>query len=154
MASGDPLKAWSIAEASRVCFFGWNGKQVLMTPIVRKEEGAIYFLTDSRSEKVGDIKGEVIVHLTFSDHSANDYLFIEGDAQVFNDRKKIHDLWTPFSKAFWDSADDPNIRLIVVSPNRAEFWDGPNSLTAAVKMMFASVTGSKPDLGDNRETGM
>ncbi|RBO86827.1 pyridoxamine 5'-phosphate oxidase family protein, partial [Pseudochrobactrum asaccharolyticum] len=56
--------------------------------------------------------------------------------------------------AFWDSADDPNIRLIVVSPNRAEFWDGPNSLTAAVKMMFASVTGSKPDLGDNRETGM
>lgn len=154
MTDTDPIRAWKIAEASRVCFFGWNGKQVPMAPIVRKDEGVIFFLTDSRSEKVNDIKGEAIVHLTFSNHSANDYLFIEGDAQVFNDRKKIQDLWSSFSETFWDSAEDPNIRLIVVSPNHAEFWDGPNSLTAAVKMAFASVTGGKSDMGDNRETGM
>jgi hypothetical protein len=42
----------------------------------------------------------------------------------------------------------------VVSPNHAEFWDGPGRVAATAKMLFASVTGNKPDIGDNRETGM
>src|SRR5690606_23732389 len=104
-----------------------RGHQMPMSPIVRKEEGAIYFLTDARSDKVGEIGGEETVQLTFSDHSANDYLVVEGQAQVSNDREKIRDLWNAFAKAWWDSADDPNIRLIAVSPIRAEFWDGPGT---------------------------
>ncbi|MDR6433540.1 general stress protein 26 [Brucella pseudogrignonensis] len=125
-----------------------------MSPIVRKEEGAIYFLTDARSDKVTDIQGQSTVQLTFSNESANDYLFIEGNAQVSNDRAKIKDVWTPFAKAFWESENDPKIRLIVVSPSHAEFWDGPGAIMATAKMLFASVTGKKPDMGDNRETGM
>lgn len=154
MTNTDPQKAWNIAKASRVCFYGSNGKQVPMTAIVRPDEGAIYFLTDASSEKVMDIVGEARVQLTFSDHSANDYLFIEGDAYVSNDRAKIKELWTPFAKAWWDSENDPNIRLIVVSPNHAEFWDGPGSIAATAKMLFAAVTGDKPDMGENRKTGM
>jgi general stress protein 26 len=94
------------------------------------------------------------VQLTFSNEASNDYLFIAADAQISNDRSKIKELWTPFAKAFWDSEDDPDIRLIVVSPNHAEFWDGPGRVAATAKMLFASVTGNKPDIGDNRETGM
>lgn len=154
MAETDPQRAWKIAESNRVCFYGWNGKQVPMSPIVREDEGTIYFLADADSEKVTDIQGQTAVQLTFSNESANDYLFIVGDAKVLNDRAKIKELWTPFAKAFWESADDPDIRLIVVSPNHAEFWDGPGKIAATAKMLYASVTGSKPDMGDNRETGM
>lgn len=154
MAETDPQRAWKIAEGNRVCFYGWNGKQVPMSPIVREDEGTIYFLADADSEKVTDIQGETAVQLTFSNESANDYLFIVGDVKVLNDRAKIKELWTPFAKAFWESADDPDIRLIVVSPNHAEFWDGPGKIAATAKMLYASVTGSKPDMGDNRETGM
>lgn len=154
MTDTDPQRAWNIAESSRVCFYGWNGKQVPMSAIVRQKEGAIYFLTDASSDKVTDVNGATTVQLTFSDHSANDYLFVEGQAQVSNDRAKIKELWTPFAKAWWDSENDPNIRLIVVSPNRAEFWDGPGSIAATAKMLLAAVTGDKPDMGENRETGM
>lgn len=154
MSHSDPQRAWKIAEDNRVCFYGWNGKQVPMSPIVRKDEGAIYFLTDAQGDKVTDIQGQSTVQLTFSNESANDYLFIEGNAQVSNDRAKIKDVWTPFAKAFWESENDPNIRLIVVSPSHTEFWDGPGAITATAKMLFASVTGKKPDMGDNRETGM
>ncbi len=154
MAETDPQRAWKIAESNRVCFYGWDGKQVPMSPIVREDEGTIYFLADADSEKVTDIQGQTAVQLTFSNESANDYLFIVGDAKVLNDRAKIKELWTPFAKAFWESADDPDIRLIVVSPNHAEFWDGPGKIAATAKMLYASVTGSKPDMGDNRETGM
>jgi len=154
MSDSDPAKAWEIAEGNRVCFFGVRGHQMPMSPIVRKEEGAIYFLTDARSDKVGEIGGEETVQLTFSDHSANDYLVVEGQAQVSNDREKIRDLWNAFAKAWWDSADDPNIRLIAVSPIRAEFWDGPGTLTASAKMLFASITGGRPDMGKKKHTGM
>lgn len=154
MTETDPQRAWKIATDNRVCFYGWNGKQVPMSPIVRKEEGTIYFLADAASEKVTDIQEKSPVQLTFSNESANDYLFIIGDAQVSNNRAKIKELWTPFAKAFWNSEDDPDIRLIVVSPNHAEFWDGPGRISATAKMLYASVTGSKPDMGDNRETGM
>lgn len=154
MTDSDPQRAWKIAEDSRVCFYGWNGNQVPMSPIVRKDEGAIYFLADVDSEKVTDIQGQSVVQLTFSNESANDYLFVAGNAQVSNDRAKIKELWTPFAKAFWDSEDDPDIRLITVSPNHAEFWDGPGTIAATAKMLYASVTGNKPDMGDNRKTGM
>ena len=154
MTETDPQRAWKIATDNRVCFYGWNGKQVPMTPIVREEEGTIYFLADADSEKVTDIHGKLPVQLTFSNEASNDYLFIAADAQISNDRFKIKELWTPLAKAFWDSEDDPDIRLIVVSPNHAEFWDGPGRVAATAKMLFASVTGNKPDMGDNRETGM
>lgn len=154
MTDSDSQRAWKIAEDNRVCFYGWNGKQVPMSPLVRKNEGIIYFLTDVASEKVTENQGNSAVQLTFSNESANDYLFIEGKAQVSNDRAKIKELWTPFAKAFWESEDDPNIRLIAVSPSHAEFWDGPGSIAATAKMIYASVTGNKPDMGDNRETSM
>ena len=31
-----------------------------------------------------------------------------------DDRAKIRELWSSFDKAWWDSADDPDIRLLVV----------------------------------------
>lgn len=154
MTDTDPQKAWKIAEANRVCFYGWNGKQVPMSPIVRKDEGVIYFLADASSDKVTDLGSPADVQLTFSDQSANDYLLVTGNAKISNDIEKIKELWTPFAKAWWDSENDPNIRLIVVSPTHAEFWDGPGAVTAAAKMLFAAVTGDRPDMGENRETGM
>lgn len=154
MSESDPHIAWRIAEKGGTCFLSFDGKQIPMSPIVRKDEGAIYFLSDAQSGQVRSIGADTTVQLTFSHHSANDYLFIEGAAQVSNDREKIRDVWSVFAKAFWDSPDDENIRLITVSPNRAEFWDGPNSMTAAVKMLFAAATGDRPDMGENRKTGM
>ena len=52
-------------------------------------------------------------------------------------------------KAWWDSADDPSIRLVTVRPTEAELWDGPNKVAAAVLMLTAAVTGSKPKMGDH-----
>ncbi|EJN04197.1 pyridoxamine 5'-phosphate oxidase family protein [Phyllobacterium sp. YR531] len=152
--TSDPKKAWDIAESVKTCFLLTGKKQVPMSAMPRREEGAIYFLTDAGSEKVADIEADPGVQLSFTNHSGNEYLFIDGDATVSDDRSKIKDLFSPFAKAWWDSPDDPNIRLITVVPNTAEFWDGPNSVIAAAKMLFAAASGGRPDMGENRETNM
>jgi len=154
MTQPDSSKAWEIAKSIGICFLGTGHNQYPMFAIVRKEEEAIYFLTDAASEKISEMGDRKKVQLTFSDKGADEFLFIEGTAQVSNDRPKISELWSVFAKAWWDSADNPSIRLVTVTPTRAEFWDGPNRLVAAGKMLFAAVTGGRPDMGDNRKTSM
>jgi general stress protein 26 len=154
MAANDTQKAWKIAESIGVCFLCTGDSQYPMAAMVRKEEEAIYFLTDARSEKIAEISNGKSVQLSFSDKSSNEFLFMEGDAKVSDDRDKIADLWTTAAKAYWDSANDPAIRLVTFYPTRAEFWDGPNKIVAVSKMLFAAATGGRPDMGDNRKTSM
>lgn len=154
MTAPDNQKAWDIAESIGICFLGTGTNQYPMAAMVRKDEGAIYFLTDVGSEKITEIGNGKSVQLTFSDKGSNEFLFVEGNASVSNDRRKIAELWTAFAKAWWESAEDPAIRLVTVAPTRAEFWDGPNRLVAATKMLFAAATGGRPDMGENRKTAM
>ena len=66
----------------------------------------------------------------------------------------IHDLFSTPAKAWWDSAEDPNIRVLTITPSDAEFWDSPGTVISYVKMAAAAATGSRPDLGDNRKVSM
>jgi hypothetical protein len=52
----------------------------------------------------------------------------------------------------WGSADDPDIRLITVTPAEGELWDGRIGATA--KMVFAAITGAKPEFGDNAKVDL
>ncbi len=36
-------------------------------------------------------------------------------------------VWTAFDQAFWPDADDPNIRVLKVTPGAAERWEIPAS---------------------------
>lgn len=49
------------------------------------------------------------------------------------DRAWIKELFSTPAKAWWDSADDPNIRVLKVTPDDAEFWDTPGSVISYVK---------------------
>ena len=69
-------------------------------------------------------------------------------------RAKIKDLWGPSAKAWWDSPDDPNIRLLTVKPDDAEFWDGPGKIIGTIKMVAAAATNSRPNYGENRKVAM
>ncbi len=53
-----------------------------------------------------------------------------------------------------NSAEDPNIRVIKIIPDDAEFRDTPVSVISYVKMAAAAITGSRPDLGENRKVAM
>ena len=125
-----------------------------MSAFVERVEGAIYFLTDARRHKDEEIARNPSVNLSFADAGSQKYVSVTGMAVVSNDRAKIGELFSTPAKAWWDSADDPNIRVLKVTPDDAEFWDSPGSVISYVKMAAAAVTGSRPDLGDNRKVAM
>ena len=148
-------RVWELAEKINICMFvTWDGERQRARPLaanVNRDEHAIYFLTDVTGLKDDQIERFPIVTLAFADTGGNKYVSITGEATITNDRGKIAELWTPDNKAFWESKDDPDIRLITVVPDDAEVWDSPGMIVATVKMLTAAVTGAKVELGNNRK---
>jgi general stress protein 26 len=125
-----------------------------MSAYLQREENTIYFLTDARRHKDEEIARNPSVNLSFADASNQKYVSLTGNAVVSNDRAKIRELFSTPAKAWWDSAEDPNIRVLKITPDDAEFWDSPGTVISYVKMAAAAVSGTRPDLGDNRKVSM
>ena len=122
-----------------------------MSAYLERENNAVYFLTDARRHKDEEIARNSGINLSFADASDQKYISITGTAIVSNDRAKIKQLFSTPAKAWWDSADDPNIRVLKITPDEAEFWDSPGTIISYVKMAAAAVTGARPEIGDNRK---
>jgi general stress protein 26 len=125
-----------------------------MSAYLERDENAIYFLTDARRHKDEEIARDPNVNLSFANASDQKYVSVTGPAIVSNDRARIKELFSTPAKAWWNSADDPNIRVLKITPDDAEFWDSPGSVISYVKMAAAAVTGTRPDIGDNRKVAM
>src|ERR1700733_12040858 len=125
-----------------------------MSAYLERDENAIYFLTDARRHKDDEIARNPGINLSFANASDQKYVSVTGTAVVSNDRAKIKQLFSTPAKAWWNSAEDPNIRVLKITPDDAEFWDSPGSVISYVKMAAAAVTGSRPDIGDNRKVSL
>jgi general stress protein 26 len=125
-----------------------------MSAYLERESNTIYFLTDARRHKDDEIARNPGINLSFADASAQKYVSLTGNAVVSNDRARIKELFSTPAKAWWESADDPNIRVLKVTPDDAEYWDSPGTIVSYVKMAAAAVTGTRPDIGENRKISM
>lgn len=114
----------------------------------------IYFMTGADGAAVKQLAADKRVFLTFSDKGGHDYITIEGDAIVRQDRAKVDDLWNPWAEAFFDGKDDPNIRIVEVTPAHARYWDSPNAAAATIAMVAALATGTKPAVGKEGEASL
>ena len=151
-------RVWDLAEKLRFCMFtSWDGDRQHQRPLTAMpdhDEGVIHFLVDEEGSKNWEVEKYPTVALAFMDSGKNDYLTIAGHADLSNDRTKIKELFTPFAKAWWDSADDPAIRLLTVYPKEAEIWEGPNRLVAGAIMLAAAATNHRPPVGEHGQVRM
>jgi general stress protein 26 len=125
-----------------------------MAAYLERDENAIYFLTDAGRPKDAEIADHPQVNLSFAEPGSQKYVSVSGTAAVSNDRAKISELFSTPAKAWWNSAEDPQIRVLKVSPDDAEFWDAPGSVISTVKLAAAAVTGRRPNMGDNRKVAL
>jgi general stress protein 26 len=154
----DTDRVWELMKKIGICMLAsWDGQELQARPMgayIQPDEHAVFFLADARHHKEDDIKRYGKVCLAFSDTGAQNYVSVAGEAEVVVDRAKIGELWGIPAKAWWKSPDDPNIRLLKVTPVDAQYWDAPGSTVAYVKMATAALTGSRPSMGENRKVKM
>lgn len=124
---------------------GMHGRP-MATAQVDEDFTSIWFATSRDSGKVEEINADPRVYLGYTNGSGSEWASINGRATIVDDRDKVHELWSPLWRNWWESADDPNIVLIEVFPDHAEYWDSGSRLVMFAKMAVAAVTGKKlPD---------
>jgi general stress protein 26 len=115
--------------------------------------GDIWFFTNASSHKVTEIEQLSKVNASFADTDNHRYVSISGTAQLVRDRAKIDELWKPeFKMWFPEGKDDPEIALLRVSLEKAEYWDSPSSTIGfALSFVSSLVTGKQPDFGESKK---
>lgn len=114
-------------------------------------DGDLWFFTDKHSVKVDELEANNRVNVAFVSPDDNRYVSITGKAKLVLDQAKIDELYSPAIKAWFpDGKDDPNISLIHVDPELAEYWDSPNSkLVQVAGFLKALATGKRIEGGEN-----
>jgi general stress protein 26 len=116
-----------------------------------RTEGAIYFLTDADTPKAEEIRRNQSVCLALSDNKKQKYVSITGHAELMDDRERVKKYWSVYDKAFWSDKNDPRIRVLRVTPESAEFWEGSGTIVTAVKLAAAIASGERVNLGGNEK---
>lgn len=141
-----------LAEKVRICMFNtitvegdFNSRPMATTKI--EEDGSIWFFTNEYSPKSKEISKDKQVNLCYSDPSSNTYVYVNGTAELVDDKVRKEAYFNPFVKAWFpDGVEDPKLILIKVTPAVAEYWDSSSSKMVNVfKMLKAVVTGDTPD---------
>jgi general stress protein 26 len=149
---------WTLAEQIGSCMLSTMLPQGgirarPMHALTDRDGGCFWFVTDERGAKDDEIRTSPDVCLAFADTKSNTYLSITGRAELFQDAVKAKELWSSEAQTWWPKGPgDPNVRVMRVLPDHAEYWDTRgNSITVALKLAAARIAGRPPDLGENRK---
>lgn len=146
--NAEARRAWELMEKIGVCMLVQSGEEIRarpMYPHFRRAAGRIDFLTDVRQHTDRELQQDLPVCLAFSDPNVQRFVAVTGRAHLVDERSEIKALWSTPAKAWWEDPDDPNLRVLVVMPSAAEYWEGPGKLIEYVRMAAAAVVGRKPD---------
>ena len=112
-------------------------------------DGDLWFFTEASSPKVAEVQADPRVNVGYAGSSS--WVSVSGTAEVVRDPKKNEELWNSFAEAwFAKGPTDPDVVLIKVRGESAEYWDSPGGRVASViALVKAKATGNKPDVGEN-----
>lgn len=100
-----------------------------MTMQERDFDGDLWFFTSADAPKVWEANRDHQVNVSFADPHKSTYISASGIANLVRDKEKIKELWKPAYKLMFPKGlDDPELALLKVHVEKAEYWDAPNSL--------------------------
>ena len=115
--------------------------------------GDLWFFTYGSSHKVAEIGKAPKVNASFANTEKHRYVSITGAAELVRDRAKIEELWRPqFKVWFPKGTEEPDIALLRIRAEKAEYWDSPTSgIARAFYFVSALVTGTEMGGGENKK---
>lgn len=122
--------------------------------IANVEDSRIWFVTGKHSGTVEEIAKDARVTLTLQ--SSSEFLSIVGRAEVRDDRAKLDELWNvAFQVWFPKGKEDPDLALVSVTMEEAEYWDnaGANKVKYFYEAAKALLTGTRPEANDKEQHG-
>lgn len=118
--------------------------------------GDLWFFTYGQSPKVHEIEKDARVNVAFSDPKNQTYVSLSGTAQLVRDKAKIEELWqAPLGAWFPQGVDTPDIALLKIEVEGAEYWDSPtNPVAHIIGFVKSKVTGQVQPVGENEKVNL
>jgi general stress protein 26 len=114
-------------------------------------DGTLWFFTSRESGKVHSIENEQEVNLSYASPKDHRYVSVTGTASIVENKIIAKEFWTPMLRAWFpEGVDDPNLILIKVQVESAEYWDYKSSKMVSL-VGFARSIFSKQPYKDDRE---
>jgi general stress protein 26 len=86
-------------------------------------EGALWFMTSISSPKIAEMDGHRRVNLSYCRPERHTYVSVSGVTQILRDAAKAHELWRPALHSWLGRVDDPEVVLLKITVEAAEYWD-------------------------------
>ncbi len=88
-------------------------------------DGVLWFISNSNTEKVEAVRTSPRVNIAYADHPAQRYVSVSGYCELMRDHARARALWSPkYTSWFGSGLDDPNLILLKITVQQAEYWDG------------------------------
>lgn len=112
-------------------------------------DGTLWFITSRSSPKIHELERDAHVNLGYQGKHA--FVSVNGTARLVDDKKKLDELWSVAYRAWFpDGKDDPDIVLLEVRVETAEYWESHSpAVVHAVGLAKAVITGKPYDGGEN-----
>ena len=153
----DRQKVWELIKDVKIALLVTSAGEALrgrpMAAMNKEFDGALWFASRRDAPKLDEIKDDAHVLLAYSEPKDQNYVSVSGTARVSLDSGKVKELWSePMRVWFPKGPEDPDIALICVTVESAEYWDAPSSAWVyAMGYTKARLTGKPPrDLGENK----
>ncbi len=96
-------------------------------------DGTLWFLTGQDTAKAGEVAEHRSVNVAYANPDDNRYVSLSGLATILRDREKAEELWSVAYRAWFpEGLDDPNLVLLKVEVEAAEYWDASSGRMLAL----------------------
>jgi general stress protein 26 len=119
-------------------------------------DGVLWFFTRTDTPKVWEANQHRQVSVSFADPEKSKFISASGSATIVHDRSKMEELWkAPYKVFFPNGLDDPELALLKVTVQKAEYWDSsPTAVGRAIDFAKAYVTGDVSKLGEHKKVDL
>lgn len=159
-AKDEAKKLWEMIRDIHVCMMTTTDDDGTLRsrPMVGMQdefEGELWFFTRASAHKTAEVDAHRQVNLSYADPNDHRFVSVSGPAELVHDRDRIRELWSaPLRTWFPKGSDDPDLALLRVRVDKAEYWDSPSgAMVYAVGYAKARLTGKPPHPGDNAKLG-
>lgn len=141
-------KLKDLAESARICMFctDLEGHPISARPMGLQEvddDGNLWFISSSTSNKNVEIENDDSVQLFFSNTGSSEYLSVYGQAYIYTDSNTIEEKWSPVANAWFEDKNDPDITVIRVTPQETKYWDTKDGkMVTLLKIATSTLTGN------------
>lgn len=123
-----------------------------MATLDRRFDGSLWFFTGMNSSQADEVEGNRQISLGYADPSTNRYVALSGRAKLVLDRDKAAELYTPLVRLWFPKGlDDPDLGLLQIEVDRAEYWDSPARGASEIIAIAKSLLTGRPLVTDTAQ---